>query len=263
MARDYKDGNSDSSIIKSILRALLVLEQFNSTTEIGIKELSMNTGLPASTVQRIVNTLELKNYLVQNPKNEKYRLGIAMYFISRNYAESFDWVEEAVVHMKKMVDKHKENVNLGVLQGQKIAFLTKVESPHILRPNFPVGIQYPAVCTALGKCLLAYQNTEILDKLLSTKIEACTKNTITDPEKLLAEFSKIRKNGYAMEDEEFQKELFCIAAPIKGYKNAVVAAISISIPKYRLDTEKIPEMIEDLVKTANNISADLTDIYNN
>ena len=74
MARDYKDGNSDSSIIKSILRALLVLEQFNSTTEIGIKELSMNTGLPASTVQRIVNTLELKNYLVQNPKNEKYRL---------------------------------------------------------------------------------------------------------------------------------------------------------------------------------------------
>ena len=53
-----------------------------------------------------------------------------MYFISRNYAVSFDWVEEAVVHMKKMVDKHKENVNLGVLQGQKIAFLTKVESPH-------------------------------------------------------------------------------------------------------------------------------------
>lgn len=261
MIKEYKDGNSDNTIVKSILRALLVLEQFNNSSEIGIKDLSLNTGLPASTVQRIVNTLELKNYVMQNPKNDKYRLGIAMYNISKNYAENLDWVGGAVIHMKKMVGKHKETVNLGVLQGQKIAFLTKVESPHILRPNFPVGTQYSAFCTALGKCLLAYQTSEILDKLLSTRIEACTINTITEPGKVLTELSKIRQNGYAIEDEEFQRELFCIAAPIKGNKDIVVAAISTSIPKYRLDIENVPTIIKDLVETANNISADLTDIF--
>lgn len=78
----------DDSYGKSILRTLLILEQFNSSTELGIKELSISTGLPASTVQRIVNTLELKNYLMQNPKNDKYRLGIALYNISKSYAEN-------------------------------------------------------------------------------------------------------------------------------------------------------------------------------
>lgn len=250
----------DNSFGKSILRALLVLEQFGSSSEIGIKELSISTGLPASTVQRIVNTLELKNYLMQNPKNNKYRLGIALYNISKSYAENLDWIEEAKTHMEKYVDKHHETVNLAILQGQKVVYLTKVDSPHILRPNFTIGTHYPAFCTSLGRCILAYQPQEILDKLLTSPIEACTENTITDPEKMRAELSKIRVEGYAIEDEQFQIGLFCIAAPIRGFKGRVVAAISTTIPKYRLELGKVPEITQDLMKTANNISAELVNV---
>ena len=242
----------EDSYGKSILRTLLILEQFNSSTELGIKELSIATGLPASTVQRIVNTLELKNYLMQNPKNDKYRLGIALYNISKSYAENFDWIDSAKIHMDKMVEKHKETVNLAILQGQKVVYLTKVDSPNILRPNFNVGVQYPAFCTSLGRCLLAYQPSELIDTMLSSPIEPCTDKTITDPDKMRLELS------YAVEDEEFQKGLFCISAPIRGYKGRVMAAISTTIPKYRLEVENIPEITKDLIETANNISAELT-----
>lgn len=248
----------EDSYGKSILRTLLILEQFNSSTELGIKELSIATGLPASTVQRIVNTLELKNYLMQNPKNDKYRLGIALYNISKSYAENFDWTDSAKIHMDKMVEKHKETVNLAILQGQKVVYLTKVDSPNILRPNFNVGVQYPAFCTSLGRCLLAHQPSELIDTMLSSPIEPCTDKTITDPDKMRLELSKIRKQGYAVEDEEFQKGLFCISAPIRGYKGRVMAAISTTIPKYRLEVENIPEITKDLIETANNISAELT-----
>lgn len=250
MQKDYSYG-------KSILRTLLILEQFSSSSELGIKELSIGTGLPASTVQRIVNTLELKNYLMQNPKNDRYRLGIALYNISKSYAENFDWIDSAKVHMENMVEKHKENVNLAVLQGQKVVYLTKVESPNILRPNFKVGVKYPVFCTSLGKCIMAYQPVELVDTLLSSPIEGCTENSITDPEKIRLELSKIRKQGYATEDEEFQEGLFCISAPIRGFKGRVLAAISTTIPKYRLEMDKVPIITEDLIETANKISDEL------
>ena len=246
--------SKDDSYGKSILRTLLILEQFNSSTELGIKELSISTGLPASTVQRIVNTLELKNYLMQNPKNDKYRLGIALYNISKSYAENFDWIASARIHMEKMVEKHKETVNLAILQGQKVVYLTKVDSPNILRPNFNVGVQYPAFCTSLGRCLLAHQPSELIDTMLLSPIEPCTEKSITNPDLMRLELSKIRQAGYAIEDEEFQEGLFCISAPIRGFKGRVMAAISTTIPKYRLDNNKVPEIIKDMVETANNIS---------
>lgn len=247
----------DNSYGKSILRTLLILEQFSSSNELGIKELSIGTGLPASTVHRIVNTLELKNYLMQNPNNDKYRLGVTLYNINKSYAENFDWIDNAKIHMENMVEKYKETVNLAVLQGQKIVYLTKVDSPHILRPNFNVGVKYPIFCTSLGKCIMAFQPLEFVDTLLSSRIEAYTKNSITDPEKIRFEFSKIRKQGYATEDEEFQEGLFCIAAPIRGFNGRVLAAISTPIPKYRLKKDDIPEITKNLIETANFISEEL------
>jgi len=93
--------------------------------------------------------------------------------------------------------------------------------------------------------------------MLSSPIEPCTEKTITDPDTMRLELSKIRKQGYAMEDEEFQMGLFCISAPIRGYKGRVIAAISTTIPKYRLETENIPDITKDLIETANNISDEL------
>ena len=225
-----KPAEKETSFSKSILKTLSILEQYSKADELGIKELSESTGIPASTVQRIVNTLVMKQYLVQNPHTLKYQLGIAFFNISSRYSNSRDWVEVAKAHMEEQVEKTQETVNLAILQGKSVIYLTKVDSPHILRPNFTVGTAYPALNTALGRCLLAYQPWDKVERMI--RLQPNFNKDINEFHEMLEE---VERNGYATEDEEFQPGLFCIAAPVWDANDRVVAAISTSIPKIRLD----------------------------
>lgn len=257
MSTSSKNTGKEQSFTQSILRTLLILDQFSAADELGIKDLSVLTKLPQSTVQRIVNTLESRNYLQQNPRTLKYRLGLAFFNISRHYSNSHDWVDSAKVHMEKLVDLHQENVNLATLEGYSVKYLTKAESPHILRPNFPIGIPFfPAACTGLGKCLLAYKKDLNIDEAFA-RVTNPTEKTILDPLLFTQMLEKVRRDGYALEDEEFQPGLFCIGAPIKDANDSVIAALSTSIPKSRLNVTQLPTLIQDVLNTANAISADL------
>ena len=243
---DYdKKGESQSSYSTSLLKTLSILDQFTKTDELGIKELSVNTGIPASTVQRIVNTLVMRQYLEQNPYTLKYSLGIALYNLCGNYSNNKKWIEQVQLQMEHLVELHKETVNLAVLQDDHIVYLTKADSPQVLRPNFTVGAHYPVLTTSLGRCLLAFQPKGKLEKWFSS-------NGISSSEaaKYYELFAEIRKNGYAMEDEKFQIGLFCIAAPVFQGNNQVVAAMSMTIPKARLNYSDLNSMIQDLKDTA-------------
>lgn len=252
VAAKGKTTEKETSFSKSILKTLSILEQYSKADELGIKELSENTGIPASTVQRIVNTLVMKQYLVQNPHTLKYQLGIAFFNISSRYSNSRDWVEVAKGHMEEQVEKTQETVNLAILQGNSVIYLTKVDSPHILRPNFTVGTAYPALNTALGRCLLAYQPWEKTERMI--KLQENFNKDIDTFHKMLEE---VEKNGYATEDEEFQPGLFCIAVPVWDANDRVVAAISTSIPKIRLDENNKENIIRMMQSTATQISLDL------
>lgn len=257
MRTSNKDTGKEQSFTKSILRTLLILDQFSSADELGIKDLSSLTKLPPSTVQRIVNTLESKNYLQQNPSTLKYRLGLAFFNISRHYSNSHNWVDSAKIHMERLVGLHQENVNLAILEGYSVKYLTKAESPHILRPNFPIGIPFfPAACTGLGKVLLAFKKEVNAAEALA-RITNPTDKTILDPVLFEQMLEKVRRDGYALEDEEFQPGLFCIGAPIRDANDRVVAALSTSIPKSRLNITELPTLIQDVLDTAHTISADL------
>ncbi len=247
-----KTTEKETSFSKSILKTLSILEQYSKADELGIKELSESTGIPASTVQRIVNTLVMKQYLVQNPHTLKYQLGIAFFNISSRYSNSRDWVEVAKAHMEEQVEKTQETVNLAILQGKSVIYLTKVDSPHILRPNFTVGTAYPALNTALGRCLLAYQPWDKVERMI--KLQPNFNKDINAFHEMLEE---VERNGYATEDEEFQPGLFCIAAPIWDANDRVVAAISTSIPKIRLDESNKENIIHMMQSTATQISLDL------
>ena len=247
-----KTAEKETSFSKSILKTLSILEQYSKADELGIKELSESTGIPASTVQRIVNTLVMKQYLVQNPHTLKYQLGIAFFNISSRYSNSRDWVEVAKAHMEEQVEKTQETVNLAILQGKSVIYLTKVASPHILRPNFTVGTAYPALNTALGRCLLAYQPWDKVERMI--RLQPNFNKDINEFHEMLEE---VERNGYATEDEEFQPGLFCIAAPVWDANDRVVAAISTSIPKIRLNESNKENIIGMMQSTASQISLDL------
>lgn len=247
-----KSAEKETSFSKSILKTLSILEQYSKADELGIKELSESTGIPASTVQRIVNTLVMKQYLVQNPHTLKYQLGIAFFNISSRYSNSRDWVEVAKAHMEEQVERTQETVNLAILQGKSVIYLTKVDSPHILRPNFTVGTAYPALNTALGRCLLAYQPWDKVERMI--RLQPNFNKDINEFHEMLEE---VERNGYATEDEEFQPGLFCIAAPVWDANDRVVAAISTSIPKIRMDESNKENIIGMMQSTASQISLDL------
>lgn len=245
------------SYVRSVIKAFLLLEQFtDNKQEKGIHDLSIATGLPVSTVQRLVNTLNFKGYLIQNPQNSKYRLGYALFNLSRRLSQGLSWLDEASGYMENLVSKYQETVNLAVLEEGKVMYLNKVESPHILRPSFQVGTKYPSHCTGLGKCLLAHMNPEMLNQFLVEPFLPYTKKTITDLDSLKSELRKIREQGFSIDDEEFQEGLRCVAVPIKNYSmgGTVVAAISVTAPTGRVSLDKIDEIKRDLVSVANQIS---------
>ncbi|MDO4555466.1 MAG: IclR family transcriptional regulator [Lachnospiraceae bacterium] len=252
-----KENYENGSCSKSLIKTLQIMELYARKEEYGIKEISENTNIPPSTVQRIVNTLVMREFLTQNTHNTKYRLGMAFFRISSRYSHGDNWIQQAKLHMEKLVDKHHETVNLAELKGTKVMYLAKVESPFIVRPNFDVGTAYPAVSTALGRCLLSQLPNQELKKMIELSRADKDMPLHIKTQDFINALEKIRERGYAVEDEEFQKGLFCIAAPVYDRQNKCVAAISTSIPKQRLDFGELPELVEDIKETANAISKEL------
>lgn len=246
------------SYIKSVFKTFHILEAFiDDNNEKGIHELSKSTGIHPSTLQRLVNTLRVKGYLTQNPKTLKYRLGFTFYHLYKSFSQTFNWVDEAKYYMERLVLKYNETTNLAYLEGNNIVYLLKADSSHILRPSFDIGTKYPIHCTALGKCLLAYLPKDFTKKFFSgEQFIKYTDNTIISFSDLNVELDKIRAQGYAIDDEEFQNDLRCVAAPIKNKRmdNIVVASLSITAPKGRMAMERLYVIKDDLIETATAIS---------
>lgn len=246
-----------SNYIQSVIRALSTLEAFFEADELGIKELSEITGLPTSTIQRIVDTLEVKNYLVQNPSTLKYQLGIATYRLTERSRQNYLWVQLARKHIEKLSEKYDETVNLAIVQGENVVYLDSIETKKILRPSLHSGMRFPLFCTGLGKCILAYQPDAILEEHLKKPIRAFTARSLTEPEDIRVEMEKIRRKGISIDDEEFQDGLVCMAAPILNNKGHSIAAISMSVPMIRLSATLKASITEDLIKTAKLISEEI------
>jgi len=148
-----------------------------------------------------------------------------------------------------------ETVHLGVLEEGDVLYLAKEESSQTIRMCSYVGKRAPLHCTALGKVLLAFLPEEERKKILEQKeLPRLTDNTITDRNKLEKELSKIQKQGFALDQEENEKDVRCIAAPIRNYQGRVIAAVSISGPAFRIDKKVQNNLKEALIETSTKIS---------
>ena len=166
-----------------------------------------------------------------------------------------DLVREATPYLKELVNQCNETVHLGVLEEGEVLYLAKEESSKTIRMCSYVGKRAPLHCTALGKVLLAYLPEEERKKILEQKgLLRFTEKTITDKKELEKELNKIKKQGFALDREENEKDVRCIAAPIKNYQGKVIAAISISGPVYRIDINKQNHLKEALIRTSKKVS---------
>ena len=149
-----------SSYTSTLLKAFDILDCFSSDSqEIGIKDISQKIDMPQSSVYRIIQSLEFAGMIYQNRENRKYRLGPKFIALSGRQSSLSGYMDIAMKYMKLLGHETSETVNLAMLDCDRIVYLHRVDSPHVLRPNFSLMERYSAVQTGLGLVLLADLNS--------------------------------------------------------------------------------------------------------
>ena len=242
--------------IKVLNKTFSILEiLLQQGSAMNMTEISKKLDLYPSTTHRILDTLKHWGYVEQEPNNQEYQLGLKVLELGMAKLQQIDLVREATPYLKELVNQGNETVHLGVLEEGEVLYLAKEESSQTIRMCSYVGKRAPLHCTALGKVLLAFLPEEERKNILEQKeLPRLTDNTITDRNKLEKELSKIQKQGFALDQEENEKDVRCIAAPIRNYQGKVIAAISISSPAFRIDEKVQNNLKVALIETSRKIS---------
>lgn len=245
--------------IKSIEKALDLLEFLSlNEQETGITEISKKLHMGLSTVHRIVSTLKSRGYVIQNQQTTKYRLGIKLFELGCAVQSTKRLVETTKPYLKQLSQSTNETANLAILEGKEVIYLDTIESPEMLRTEIMAGTRTPAHCTALGKVLLASISDGEFESLYKRDepLSSLTSKSISSLEELKKNLKKVKKQGYAVDREEYKIGINCIGVPIFG-RNGAIAAISITGPASRFTIDKMEKVKGKLMTISKEISNQL------
>lgn len=226
---------------------------------LSLAALTTRLKMPKATIFRILATLESRAYLDRTPTGE-YRIGRKLAGSDAEGApDQASIIRAARLEMERLLDRCKETLNLGVLDGGEVLVVETLESPQAVRMSSKIGNRRHPHSTALGKVLLAQlSDKEALRIVKALGLPAFTSRTITDPAQLVVELERVRAQGWAMDNRENEEDGRCIAAPVFGPGRKVVAALSISGPLPRMTVSRARAMLPDLLRAVQRISAALS-----
>jgi IclR family KDG regulon transcriptional repressor len=245
----------DKNLLSTLDDALTILEtSAESSAGLGVSEISRKTGYPKSKVHRVLLTLARRGYVRKEPQTDRYQLSLKFFALGSVAVTKLEIKQVATPYLEKLRDASGETAHLAVMDESGVFYIDKIESAQSIRMYSYIGRRAPLHCTAVGKVLLAYQPEQQIEALLSPGLKRYTAHTITDGKKLKEELTRVRRQGYAVDSEELELGLFCVAAPIKNHLGQTVAAVSISGPGVRVTRAKIREFIPLVTKTGSEIS---------
>lgn len=235
-------------IIQAVSHALDLLEQFHGEVdELGVTELSKRLKLHKNNVFRLLATLESRGYIEQNRATENYRLGLKSLELGQTFIKQMGLLRQAKPILEKLVGACNETSYVAIFKDGYIVYLDVVETDLTVRVVSRVGSRLPAYCTASGKVHLAHMSDEEVETMLPAKeLKAYTPNTVVDRDQLKQELRKVAEAGYAVDDEEVDIGVRCIAAPIRDYTRRIVGAVSISGPAMRFSDERLEKELVPL-----------------
>ncbi len=245
--------------VQSIYHALQLIEIFRETPdkqELGVTELSKRLNLHKNNVFRLLATLEAKGYIEQNLQSENYRLGLNIFKLGQQFIYKLGILKLAKPFLAKIVNELNEAIYIGILREGSAIYLDVVEPDLPVKVSSRVGKDVPAYCTAIGKMQLAYASEEEINKIyMGARLKKMTNNTITSLPELKKNLSAIAEVDYAIDNEEFEGGVKCVAVPVKDYLGIPVAALSLTAPAYRLSEERIEKLVLPVIRRyANEIS---------
>ncbi len=184
--------------------------------EYRVAEISQQTGINRTSVYRILRTLANQDYLVHSPATNRYRIGPMLHHVGSTYVNNLNWHEKVEETLDALANETRESVGFAVREGDLVISLYEVETHQPFRMNYRPGAIYPMNRGCYGKCLMAYHNPVRVEKLLrSQKFEKHLPNTLTDSDEILAEYARIREQGYVISDgETFSPSAVGVGVPI-------------------------------------------------
>ncbi|MBN1535494.1 MAG: IclR family transcriptional regulator [Anaerolineales bacterium] len=242
------------SEIQSLARGLKILDLLrNAPDGLSITETAESLDIDKGSASRLMSTLERYGYVEKDERTRRCHLGPQVVSLSRSLLNRISLREAAKPYLRQLMERTGECTHLAVPAQGKVLYIDQVESPATLRVNAQVGTMNPMHCTALGKALLAFGDLD-----LPKKLDSFTPRTITDPNVLRLALDEVRRLGYSVDDEEFDLDVRCIAAPVFDHRGKAVGSIGISGPATRITLEQLPRLAGVVIEISKALSERMT-----
>ncbi|MEW9669424.1 IclR family transcriptional regulator [Ammoniphilus sp. 3BR4] len=242
--------------VKSLDRALQILDILSTKQQgFGVTEISREMDLNKTSVYRMLATFVRHGYVEQDSETERYKLGYKILELSSSLLESIDLRTEAKPFLKELEQLTNEVIHLVVYDRGEVVYIEKLEGNETLRMHSKVGTRAPMHCTSVGKAILAFLPPDEVTKIFEKyDFDKHTPYTITDKEALYDHLIEVRKKGYALDLEENELGITCIATPIFDRTGKVIAAVSVSGPTMRMTPETLEELKNKMMDVSKKIS---------
>lgn len=242
--------------VQSVNNAIDVLELLaEEGGELSVSECAAKLGLTKSNASNILNTLAVFGFVEHNKYTGNYRLGVKTFQIAQTYLSNMQLIDASREYLNKVRDELDETSYISVMRENNIIYLNVVETRKSVRVKSRIGTIKPAYASASGKVHLSSLSNNRIKSIYPETLEKLTEHTIGNVDDLLKEIEEVRKQGYAMDIEEMEHEVYSVAAPVYNFLGEVVGAISCSIPKVRVNEDFIKNKVVRVVcENAKNLS---------
>ena len=236
-------NNTSNGGMRSVTQVLRTLDYLATCSGAGVTEVAKALGVHKSTASRLLATMRSEGYVTRSDVTGKYSLGIRIVELAQAKLDQFDIRSYARPYMEELSRRTEETIHLAVLEKDKLVYVDKIDTTHLLVMRSRIGYRISPHCTALGKTILAILPKDDRDAIIQkTEFQRFTPNTITDPAALKEHLQQVAAQGFAFDDEEHEEGIRCAAAPIQDHSGSIIGAISISAPITRMSKQRMEEM---------------------
>lgn len=241
----------------SVDRVFAILEFMDSSQRRWtISEISRRLELPKSSTHILMLTLERLGYIARDPGSRKFSLSFKLSSLGHSVLKDMLLPKVATPFMRSMAQSVRLTVNLAILEQGQAIYVQKVDGPGFVRFDIYVGKRTNLHCTAVGKVLLAHSSSQVQRAYLSrTTFIRHTKRTIASSPELMRELSNIVDRGWAMDDQEEELDVRCLAVPVFGQDGGVIASLGISGTVGQIADDTIENLVSQMKEVAHHIQA--------
>lgn len=249
-----KSADEKPTQARNLVRAFEILDIIAETPDgWSLADISTRTGIPEPTAHRLLGVLA-DRHMVRVGAGGRWQIGRHCLELGAAYLESVEIRDAARDLMEELSANTEETCALGILDGTRVVYIEKVDSPHPVRMQSGIGRSNPAVSTSLGRAILAWSSPATIDRILAAGLPHRTEQSIVDEDTFRHELDACRERGYSLDDAGNELGVRGVGAPILDYRGQPVAALSIAGPTQRVTDDRLPELGAAVAATARTLS---------